>query len=610
MAEKDLQAEMEKINALRSSGVQFTISPDGRMTSDKPFFEEFADRGLETLAGAAGGLVAGGGVAVVGTPGDLVGIVDGIYESIVAEDGERLQAFLSTLVSHSETYGSEALRPLVLAAIDRMPGNEQVKETMRLGLDIGEIYSIPTGLGVTAKVAKKAVQKVAPTVLRAGKAVVQKGLEKVDEAGQAAQTRLDEQGGPRLMSGIDPVQAKDELVAGAGQVARAVLPKTDEVSDRDQLKQVLDIRSQQMELKPADRLQPSGEDPLFDTSEAGYAANMPEQIVTPVPRAPEGTKLPKGNRASGVVEKTEEIAQRLAERMKPYLGTPAQYFYNTGPIIAKAEELGIPAETAREQLKKFALNYAATSPRTMTEQNLRNASLVSAKQSQGIPVDEIVGGGGTGINEKGYPMMIGPSGIHRKLIDAAAADGIDVNTNPKPATFAENVMGNLNGVTVDTHAVRGALDAMNEIEPGSIPEGFILPEFRAQYKADPSSFDPAKMVDDTMASQKIDGVSMQTEYAVFSDLYRRAGEILGVSPAEAQSLGWFGSGDRTGLGSDLKTVVDLIDDRVDVTAKALGKTKDEVFVGFMSGKIPLLSVGGLTLMETGSMMEEAQDGNL
>ena len=594
MAEKDLQAEMEKVNALRDSGVQFSITPDGRMTSDKPFFAEVADRGLETLAGAAGGLVAGGGVALGGLPGDLVGIVDGVYESIVAEDGERLDAFLTTLAGHSEAYGSEALRPLAISAIDRMPGNEQVKETMRLGLEIGEIYGIPTGLGAAYQGAKKV-----PGVLR-----------KVDEAGQAAQTRLDEQGGPRLMSGIDPVQAKDELVAGAGQVARAVLPKTDEVSDRDQLKQVLDIRSQQMELKPADRLQPSGEDPLFDTSEAGYAANMPEQIVTPVPRAPEGTKLPKGNRASGVVEKTEEIAQRLAERMKPYLGTPAQYFYNTGPIIAKAEELGIPAETAREQLKKFALNYAATSPRTMTEQNLRNASLVSAKQSQGIPVDEIVGGGGTGINEKGYPMMIGPSGIHRKLIDAAAADGIDVNTNPKPATFAENVMGNLNGVTVDTHAVRGALDAMNEIEPGSIPEGFILPEFRAQYKADPSSFDPAKMVDDTMASQKIDGVSMQTEYAVFSDLYRRAGEILGVSPAEAQALGWFGSGDRTGLGSDLKTVVELIDDRVDVTAKALGKTKDEVFVGFMSGKIPLLSVGGLTLMETGSMMEEAQDGNL
>lgn len=209
MAEKDLQAEMEKVNALRGMGVQFTISPDGRMTSDKPFFAEVADKGLESLAGAAGGLVAGGGVALGGLPGDLVGIVDGIYESIVAEDGERLEAFLTTLVGHSEAYGSEALRPLAISAIDRMPGNEQVKETMRLGLEIGEIYGVPTGLGAAYQGAKKV-----PGVLR-----------KVDEAGQAAQTRLDEQGGPRLMSGIDPVQAKDELVAGAGQVARAVLPK-------------------------------------------------------------------------------------------------------------------------------------------------------------------------------------------------------------------------------------------------------------------------------------------------------------------------------------------------------------------------------------------------
>ena len=175
MADKDLQAEMEKVNALRDSGVQFSITPDGRMTSDKPFFSEVADRGLETLAGAAGGLVAGGGVALGGLPGDLVGIVDGIYESIVAEDGERLDAFLTTLVGHSEAYGSEALRPLAISAIDSMPGNEQVKETMRLGLEIGEIYGIPTGLGAAYQGAKK----------------VPGALRKIDEAGQAAQTRLD-----------------------------------------------------------------------------------------------------------------------------------------------------------------------------------------------------------------------------------------------------------------------------------------------------------------------------------------------------------------------------------------------------------------------------------
>ena len=42
-------------------------------------------------------------------------------------------------------------------------------------------------------------------------------------------------------------------------------------------------------------------------------------------------------------------------------------------------------------------------------------------------------------------MMIGPGGT-RKLIEDAAAGGFDFNTNPKPATFVENVAGNHAGV--------------------------------------------------------------------------------------------------------------------------------------------------------------------
>jgi hypothetical protein len=56
----------------------------------------------------------------------------------------------------------------------------------------------------------------------------------------------------------------------------------------------------------------------------------------------------------------------------------------------------------------------------------------------------------------------------------------------------------------------------------------------------------------------------------------------------------------------MKTVVDLIDDRVDVTSQLIDKPKDEVYKLFLSGKIPLLSVGGLTLMEAGSMTQTDQ----
>ena len=364
--------------------------------------------------------------------------------------------------------------------------------------------------------------------------------------------------------------------------------------DTSEAQAVLDIRAAQMDLAVKDRIQPSGENPLFDLSPESYTKTLPEQKQTPVPRRPDGSDkpLPKGDRGREVNESVDAIAERLAERMKPWLGTEAQYFYHTGPIVDKAMSMGFKKEEVYDWMREFADAYAATSPRTETAQNIRNATLVMTKRHLGIELDEIIGKGSGGINEKGYPMMIGDSGIHRQLTEATQNGGINPNTNPKPATFAENVYGNLDGVTVDTHAIRGALDAMNEINPGSIPIDYIKPKFRDQYKADPLSLNPANMIDDSMGSQMIDGTKMQTEYAVFSDIYRLTAEKLGVSPAEAQSMGWFGSGDSTGLASELKSVARLLDERIDVTAQALNESKESVFKKLLNKEIPVLSLFG------------------
>ncbi|MAK71965.1 MAG: hypothetical protein CMF19_07960 [Idiomarinaceae bacterium] len=581
------------------------------------------------IARTTGALAKGAAIGTAGAPGDILGLARGIGAAIGAEEGERMDAFVQGFDEISKKYGTGALNEMA-ELLGETLGLRLAQEGDELGLEMveqGQLAGEFLGLGPATKIGSKMV--------REGARMQRSPYAQMGAAGDLADViRQKIVPGKKLFAQPEEVRrffAEGEGLAFTDQfVAQAKTMDTyepgasastmmtgddllkffgDAPDDVDDLRRVLDIRAAEMEKKPQDRMQPSGQDPLFDTSPEAYQADLPEQKDTPVPRAPEGKKLPKGDRAAPVAAMQSEIADVLAERMRPHLGTAAQYFYNTGPIIRKAIEMGIPEAQAREQLKKFALNYAATSPRTMTEQNLRNASLVSAKEARDIPLTEVVGPGGTGINEKGYPMMIGPSGIHRLLVDAKNAEGISYNTNPKPATFAENVMGNLQGVTVDTHAIRGALDAMNEVQPGSIPDGFIKPEFREQYKADPSSLDPAKMIDDTLGDQKVDGEKMQTEYAVFSDLYKAAAQRVGVSPAEAQSLGWFGSGDKTGLASDLKTVVDLLDERIDVTAQALNRPKEKVFVDFMSGKIPLLSFGGMTLLETGSMMEEENNGD-
>jgi hypothetical protein len=324
---------------------------------------------------------------------------------------------------------------------------------------------------------------------------------------------------------------------------------------------------------------------------------MPEQAPTAVPRTDRPGKLPQGNRSALLTdpEVVEEVTDILAERAKPFLGTPAQYFYHTGPIRKKGEELGLSKAEVDRWLKDFSSAYAATSPRTRTDQNLRNASLVMAKDAAGIPLREIRNPiidpktGAVGLNEKGYPMMTGEGGIHGMLLDAEKAGGISPATNPKPATFKENVYGNLQGVTADTHAIRGALDALNVARPGAVPIGFIKPAFKKAYKEDPSALDPATWINDTLASQKINGKSAQTEYAVFSDIYKRMADKLGVSPAEAQSLGWFGSGPRTGLASEMKTIPELIDQQIDITAQLIDLPKDEVFKKLVKREIPLAS---------------------
>ena len=422
-----------------------------------------------------------------------------------------------------------------------------------------------------------------------------------DEAGQTADARIAERAtdsSVTLGAGADPMPVIDETLS---MIGRSVRPSTEE------MKTVLDARAEQMKLPVAKRTQPRTDQPLFDLD---YEKTTAPQKETPVPRAPDGKPLPKFNRGAKVIEMSDQISSVLAERAKPFVGTNVQFFYHTGPIIDKAVSLGIPEKTARAQLRKFAENYAATSPRTKTEDNLRSASIVTAKQKAGLQLSDIIGPGGDGINEKGYPMMIGPGGIHQRLVDDAAAGGFNFNTNPKPATFVENVSGNFAGVTADTHAIRAVFSAMNEIEPGSVPIQFIggktaakTKELRAQYEADPSSLNVANMIDDTLASQKINGESVQTEYAIFSDIYKKVAENLGVQPAEAQSLSWFANGEKTGLGSAPKTIVELIDERVDVTAQALNQSKDEVFKKFMQGSIPLLSLGGLSLLDTGAAQD-------
>jgi len=361
--------------------------------------------------------------------------------------------------------------------------------------------------------------------------------------------------------------------------------------------EVLRLKAREMEVGPKLRTQPSGADPVFQTTPEAYEETAsllrqtdPEIARASLPRAQAGAAYPLEGRMRNVMDLTPRIAERLAEKAQQGRGTSQEYFYHTAPIVRGLQEIDVPERDAIDFLtNRFAPAFAGTSPRTDTEQNLRNASLLMYLRSQGVPItSELYDRFG---NARGYNMM----GMHLNLTGLMFEGAHDPFTNPKPSSFLPNTAGDLNYVTADTHNIRGALLAMNEVEPGSIhPKWFRTPDAARRY-AETAEFNPAKDIDDSLKSAVSGDRKIQVEYGPMADVTYEAGRLAGIAPGPMQSLGWFGSGTETGLASATKTIPELGNDRIDVTAQVLGISPREVLKLFYEGRIPLMAKGGLAV---------------
>lgn len=553
-----------------------------------------------------------------------------IFDFFTEEAGQQRRAAFDELGRDIGYYVPPNLRPFVQFLAESTPTatSERAGQAAtrmvapdrtlmeRVG-DAGEMLSETAGIAAPIALAGRAGVPAAEALQDAflGTSIAAR------ETGRAIADRAN-QPGPVPTMYSNPVTAPFDMGRGVGDNGGPALE-----GQMPSMSDVLAARADQMALKPADRIQPSpGGAGIFDRDYAtpapsGILPDLSERYVrNPDPASP----LPKGDRARVLVDQSDEIADRLASRIKAtgQMDADTRYFYHTdGPVYRAAKAAGLSDDEAAKYLADLGDYVAATSPRTKVEENLRNASLVMAKQAQGVPFREIIGPGTVdpktgvkGISEKGYPLMTGKGGIHGKLLDDVIEQGgMNVANNPKPSNFGPNIAGNRSGVTVDTHAIRGTLQTLNEMNPGSVPEGFILPKFRESYRKDPSTLTP-DMIDDTLASQMIgpkgDTTKAQTEYAVFADIWHKAADRLGVSPAEAQSMGWFGFGDETNLGSARKTPVDIFDERIDVTAKAMGISPEQAAEGVFRRQIPLLGVGGTALLGASQYQQDQQQQGL
>lgn len=397
-----------------------------------------------------------------------------------------------------------------------------------------------------------------------------------------------------------PTKTKTKTKAATSDLTVPTKPKLTQspfaiTGKADMGQEVLRRKAEEMEITdPKKRTQPTGTEPVFDLSQAAYEETPtllrqsdPALVQAALPRAQAGAVYPLNDRMRNVIDLTPQIAERLAEKAQQGRGTAQEYFYHTAPIVRGLEEINVPQDDAIQFLsQRFAPAFAGTSPRTNTEQNMRNASLMMYLREKGVPISGDIYN--TFGNARGYNMM----GSHQDLTGQMFEGLHDPLTNPKPSAFLPNTAGDLGQVTADTHNIRGALLAMNEVEPGSIhPSWLKTPEARARY-AETAEFDPATDVQDSLQSAMSGGRKMQVEYGPMADVTFEAARQGGIAPAPMQSLGWFGSGEDTGLASATKTIAELMNERINVTAQALGLHPQVVLRLLKEGKIPLMAEGG------------------
>jgi hypothetical protein len=291
-----------------------------------------------------------------------------------------------------------------------------------------------------------------------------------------------------------------------------------------------------------------GDAPLFDYSRLADVPNVPQ------------ANLPRVVPPEGVPQSTQNLADpknlaRVNEAVRAGEAIGGREWYNAEPLREQfVSELG-EAEGNRS-FRQYMDMVAANSPRTKVPENIRNASYYYGQIQRGDPIPKQY-------FSKGYwridpatqaPSPYGVMPIHVQNMENAVRGDLPVLQNPKPSSFVENLAGNQQPVTIDTHNMR------------------MLTRGRAD-QPNPN------------------------EYGFLEQLQQQEAAKMGMTPAQYQASMWIGGGKETGLGSPTDPFLRVFEDRVARTAERRGQSKAQVLRDFIRAQAPLVGVGGLTLAD-------------
>jgi hypothetical protein len=320
---------------------------------------------------------------------------------------------------------------------------------------------------------------------------------------------------------------------------------------------------------------------LFDYSRLHEVPNVPQ------------FDLPRYSPPRGVPQRTLDITNdpAIRDKMLEVISQGKEMgganWYNADPLReAFAKELGSGGDAA---FRKYMDMVAATSPRSEVGANARNASYYYGRAMSGEGMPAV----GTP-NPQPYGHLA--QRLHQMNAERVAGEGWDALNNPKPASFVENLTGNQQPVTVDTHAFR--LPAILAQDPRFLETAFQVGKDAPKQNIQAMVASGEVPIADAAARPAWwQAQPKANEYGAMEKYYQGLGKDLGLTPAQTQASAWVGGGKLTGLASDeSKPFLRFLEDRVDLTAEKRGVTTKQALQDFIRGKSPLLGLGGAAAM--------------
>ena len=401
-------------------------------------------------------------------------------------------------------------------------------------------------------------------------------------------------------------------MADAGRVSRGVTGALTKAKEMAKAKKASESKMAQMlEAQQAPMTRPQGTGlPLMPRDQGMYTPREQKDL----PRMPTVDKA----RAEGKSPKYTPRMQDLLD--SPTARKKVDKLINQGKDLNMTEwygteplrQVAMDAGRTPEQFESMMAQLASASQRnpvdkqnqmgsylyhlSETGQLPENALLLTNKLKKALKEDPSLAEGRTLIElPKGYGSLA-QGDIFDRAVQIGQGDIAGaLPPNKKLGTFYENLLGNLQPVTVDVNAVRGPI--IERGDPRWLTSKLVEKDETGKVTA---SYKPREMFDTgemTMREAKQrpgfwEAAPSGSEYAGFEDLWQRGAKRHGVKPAEAQALGWYGSADVTALKTKPENYVDNLERLIKRTAEQTGKSATEVMNDMVTGKGFLRKEGG------------------